>query len=101
MFFRKWIIKSNLNIKKFKNVEYNRILLKSLLSNPDFNNMQRFYFSFIFNRYYPHITSSFYRRFCIISKYPKSVFRFFKLSRFVSKDFASKGLLVGMRKSSF
>jgi ribosomal protein S14 len=51
-----------------------------------------------FNKY---SSTSFFRRSCLITGNCRSVSRFFKLSRYTSKEFASNGLLTGLRKASF
>ncbi len=81
-----------------RHLEFNKLILKGLLSNKNFFNNQRYYFSYLLHK---KQMIYFYRRFCIISGYPKSVFRFFKLSRHISKKYCSNGLLNGFRKSSF
>lgn len=101
MFFRKWIRDSYKNTNKFLLVELNKLILKSLLSHDSFNNNERFYFYYLLKRYSIHSSISLYRRFCVLTGYSKSVFRYFKLSRHQCKKYASDGLLVGMRKSSF
>lgn len=82
-------------------IELNKIVLKSLLSNYSFLNKDRFYFSFLLNKYSTKASISAFRRYCVLTGYSKSVFRRFKLSRHQCKRYASDGLLIGMRKSSF
>ena len=54
------------------------------------------------NKYfYKHSSTSFFRRSCLKLGNCRSVFRFFKMSRFTCRYFASNGLLYGLRKSSF
>lgn len=54
------------------------------------------------NKYFLKKSSiSFFRRACLRLGNCRSVFRFFKMSRFTCRYFASNGLLYGLRKSSF
>ena len=46
-------------------------------------------------------SKSFYRRSCIRTGLCRSVFRFFKLSRYTCRFFASNGLFIGVSKASF
>jgi ribosomal protein S14 len=46
-------------------------------------------------------SKSFFRRSCIRTGLCRSVFRFFKLSRYNCRFFASNGLFVGISKASF
>ncbi len=101
MYFRKWIKISKNNIASSVNVELNKLILKSLLSNGSFNNKYRFYFYFLLKHYSKYTSISIFRRFCNLTGYSKSVFRYFKLSRHQCKRYASDGALMGMRKSSF
>lgn len=101
MFFRKWIFNDNSKRKAFARTELNKCILKFLLSNYAFKDVHRVYFSKLLTTYGKQTSISSLRSFCKLSGYPKSVFRFFRLSRHVCKKHASNGLLVGMRKSSF
>lgn len=54
------------------------------------------------NKYFSKGSStSFYRRACLRLGNCRSVFRFFKMSRFMCRFFASNGFLYGLRKASF
>jgi ribosomal protein S14 len=46
-------------------------------------------------------STSFFRRSCLFLGTCRSVFRFFKMSRYTCKHYASYGFLTGLRKSSF
>ena len=46
-------------------------------------------------------SKSFFRRSCVRTGLCRSVFRFFKLSRYNCRFFASNGLFVGVSKASF
>lgn len=52
----------------------------------------------IFNKY---SSISFFRRSCLISGNSRSVSRFFKLSRYLCRYYASNGFVMGLRKASF
>lgn len=101
MFLRKWIRDTYSNTNRLISVEFNKLILKSLLSNQVFSNRERFYFYYLLKRYSINSSVSIYRRFCVLTGYSKSVFRYFKLSRHQCKKYAADGLLIGMRKSSF
>lgn len=51
--------------------------------------------------FHKFISISYFRRSCIKSTKCNSVFRFFKMSRYLCKSFASNGLFVGIIKASF
>ena len=101
MFFRKWIFKNIKNGIVFERTELNKMVLKSLMRDLNFSTKDRIYFSRLFNNFNFFSSGSLLRRHCILTGYPKSVFRFFKLSRHQCKKYASFGFLTGMRKSSF
>jgi ribosomal protein S14 len=95
--FKKYKIKGLLNKELKKN------LIKYFLSNQyknfQSNNILKFiYRNKIFFKYY---SISFFRRSCILSGNCRSVFRFFKLSRYLCRFYASNGFISGLRKASF
>lgn len=51
--------------------------------------------------FYKFSSKSFFRRCCIRTGLCRSVFRFFKLSRYSCRLYASKGFFSGVRKASF
>lgn len=53
------------------------------------------------NYYLKQASISFYKRSCLYLGNCKSVFRFFKMSRYVCRYYASNGFLTGLRKASF
>jgi ribosomal protein S14 len=54
------------------------------------------------NKYFfKQASTSFFRRSCLRLGNCRSVFRFFKMSRYIRKYYASHGFLVGLRKASF
>ena len=54
------------------------------------------------NKYFlKQASTSFFRRSCLRLGNCRSVFRFFKMSRYLCKYYASNGFLIGLRKSSF
>jgi ribosomal protein S14 len=91
------------NIKHLKNKELKKNLIKYFLSNQYNNFKSNKIIKFIYrNRfYYKYSSISFFRRNCLISGNCKSIFRFFKLSRYLCKYYASNGFLPGLRKASF
>lgn len=94
-----------LNIEAYKPIfssnELNKLVLKSLLSSEDLKFLPRVFFFFFLQKYSIKSSISFFRKFCNIDGYSKSIFRFFKMSRHNSKRLSSFGYLTGMRKSSF
>ena len=101
MFFRKWKKDYIYQSKGFYKLELNKKVIKVLLNNVSSSNMERIYFFHLLTRMPTKYSISFIRKFCVLSGYPKSVFRKFKLSRHQAKRMASYGYLVGLRKSSF
>jgi len=101
MFFRKWIFDLKKNRLQYARSEINKIVIKSLLYNPNFNTPARVYFYGFLKNYSIFSSRSFFKRACVVSGYSKAIFRLFKMSRQHSKRFASAGVLVGMRRSSF
>jgi len=54
------------------------------------------------NNYYMKSSSiSFFRRSCLKLGNCRSVFRFFKMSRYICRYYASNGFFTGIRKASF
>lgn len=51
--------------------------------------------------FYKNSSTSFFRRSCIRSGNCRSVFRFFKMSRYLCRFYASNGFFVGVSKASF
>jgi ribosomal protein S14 len=91
------------NIKRLYNKELKKNLIKYFLSNQYNNFKSNKIIKFIYrNKFYHKYSSvSFFRRSCLISGNCRSVFRFFKLSRYLCKHYASNGYIVGLRKASF
>ena len=91
------------NIKSLYNKELKKNLIKYFLSNQYNNFKSNKIIKFIYRNkfYYKYNSVSFFRRSCLISGNCRSVFRFFKLSRYLCKHYASNGYIVGLRKASF
>jgi ribosomal protein S14 len=91
------------NIKRLYNKELKKNLIKYFLSNQYNNFKSNKIIKFIYRNkfYYKYSSISFFRRTCLISGNCRSVFRFFKLSRYLCKHYASNGYIVGLRKASF
>jgi ribosomal protein S14 len=53
------------------------------------------------NYFLKQASVSFFRRSCLFLGTCRSVFRFFKMSRYMCKYYASHGFLTGLRKASF
>lgn len=91
------------NIKLLYKKELKKNLIKYFLSNQYNNFKSNKIIKFIYRNkfYYKYSSISFFKRSCIISGNCKSIFRFFKLSRYLCKYYASNGYIVGLRKASF
>lgn len=85
----------------YKKAEIKKILYKSLLANAFLNKNFKIYWFKIFIRFNKKQSISFYRNFCLVNNWARSVFRKFKMSRHQAKFFASFGLISGLRKASF
>ncbi len=81
--------------------QLNKLVLKSLLREPSFISLHRFYFQFKLNNFTVKSSNSNFRSRCLVSDYPRSFVRYFKLSRHTAKEYAPDGYLNGIRKSSF
>ena len=95
--FKKYKIKGLINKELKKN------LIKYFLSNQNKNFKSNKIIKFIYRNkfYYKYYSVSFFRRSCILSGNCRSVFRLFKLSRYLCRHYASNGLMSGLRKASF
>jgi ribosomal protein S14 len=91
------------NIKRLYKKELKKNLIKYFLSNQYNNFKSNKIIKFIYRNkfYYKYSSISFFRRSCLISGNCRSVFQFFKLSRYLCKYYASNGYIVGLRKASF
>jgi ribosomal protein S14 len=90
-------------IKKSINKEMKKNLIKYYLSN-QYSNLKSkkiIKFAYINLYFYKYSSISFFRRSCLVTGNCKSVFSFFKLSRYTARSYASKGLIIGLRKASF
>ena len=96
------------NFKKFDlnrmiNKELNKNLVKYFISN-NYSILKSDKITKIAykNFYFFKLSSkSFFRRSCIRTGLCRSVFRFFKLSRYLCRHFASNALFIGVSKASF
>lgn len=90
-------------IKNLINVELKRNLVKYFLSNQYKNFKSKKIINYIYRSkiFYKYNSISFFKRSCLISGNCKSVFRFFKLSRYLCRHYASNGYISGLRKASF
>lgn len=94
---------SKYDLKLMLNKELKKNLLKFFLANQYKNFKSNKIIKFIYrNRfYYKYSSISFFRRSCLLSGNCKSVSRFFKLSRYLCRYYASNGFIIGLRKASF
>lgn len=95
----------NLKEKKNRNFyskfELKKLVLKSLLASVFLHKHKKFVFQKNLSCFSKKSSISFFRNFCLITNWARSVFRKFKMSRHQSKFFASFGLICGLRKASF
>jgi len=91
------------NIKGLIRKELKKNIIKYFLSNQCNIFQSNKIIKFIYRNkfYYKYMSLSFFRRHCLLSGNGKSIFRFFKLSRYLCKHYASNGFITGLRKSSF
>jgi len=95
--FKKFDLKKMVNKELYKNyikyfISKNYSILKSdKITKIAYKNFYFFKFS----------SKSFFRRSCIRTGLCRSVSRFFKLSRYSCRQFASNGLFIGVSKASF
>jgi len=85
------------------NKELKKNLVKFFLANKscEFKSNKIMRFVYRNKYYYKYSSISFFRRSCILSGNCRSIFRFFRFSRYLGKYFANNGLIMGLRKSSF
>jgi ribosomal protein S14 len=90
-------------LKNLINKELKKNLIKYFLSNQYRNFKSNKIIKFIYRNkfFYKYNSISFFRRSCLVSGNCRSVFRFFKLSRYHCKYYASNGYISGLRKASF
>lgn len=91
------------DLKLMLNKELKKNLLKFFLANQYKNFKSNKIIKFIYRNkfYYKYSSVSFFRRSCLLSGNCKSVSRFFKLSRYYCRYYASNGFIIGLRKASF
>jgi len=91
------------NIKYLVNKELKKNLIKYFLLNQSKNFKSNKIIKFIYRNkfFYKYSSISFFRRSCLLSGNCRSVFRFFKLSRYLCRHYASNGYISGLRKASF
>ena len=91
------------NIKKMLNFEIKKNLTKFYLSNKYSNFKSKKLINLAYNNlyFYKYSSTSFFRRSCLITGNCRSVFCFFKLSRYSVRLYALNGILAGLRKASF
>ena len=90
-------------IKLLLNKEMKKNLIKFFLSNKYSNFKSNKLIKLAYNNlyFYKFSSISYFRRCCLVTGNCKSVFSFFKLSRYTVRLYASKGVLIGLRKASF
>jgi len=96
-----WYKRDAKNRLKFSIHEYNKIILKSLLSNNRLIFNQKIYLRRLFDCYDKTSSVSYYRRSCLLTGHSRAVFKTFKFCRHQTKFYASHGFISGLRKASF
>jgi len=97
----RWPIRDVYRRKLIAKYELNKIILRSLLSFTLWSKKYRFYFAKKLNRFTKCNSISFCRNYCFLRVMGRSTFRFSRMSRHLTKYYASYGFIVGLRKSSF
>lgn len=100
-----------MNIKNF--IKFNT---KNMIQKEIYKNLTKFFISNKYkilksnqiikiayrNKYFlKQASTSFFRRSCLLLGTCRSVFRFFKMSRYKCRYYASNGFFTGLRKASF
>jgi len=96
-----WYKRDAKNRLKYCIHEYNKIILKGLLSDSRFVFNQKLYLRRLFDQYDKTSSVSFYRRSCLFTGHSRAVFKTFKLCRHQTKYYATNGFISGIRKASF
>jgi ribosomal protein S14 len=93
----------NFKIDKMVNKELYKNLTKFFISNKNFklksNKIIKIAYKYFY--FYKFSSISYFRKSCVKSTKCNSVFKFFKMSRYLCRYFASNGLFVGIIKASF
>lgn len=91
------------NSKKLQEKELKKNFSKFFLSNNYSVFKSNKIIKLIYKNYYfyKYSSLSFFRRSCLSTGNCRSVFHFFKLSRYTCRYYASNGFFVGLRKASF
>ena len=84
----------------FKNYEFRRLILKSLLCNNIINVFEKNYVRYLLNIYPKNSSFVRIKNRCILTGRSSSVIRKFRLSRIMFKQYSLLGLISGMKKSS-
>ena len=91
------------NLNKMKSKELKKNIIKFYLSNKysilKSNKIIKIAYRNLY--FYKYSSISYFRRSCLVTGNCRSVSRFFKLSRYTSRYYASNGFFNGLRKSSF
>jgi ribosomal protein S14 len=95
--FNKFKIKEALSYEMKKNLT--KFFLSNKHSNFKSNKIIKLSYRNLY--FYKYSSLSFFRRSCLVTGNCKSVFCFFKLSRYTARAYASNGTLTGLRKASF
>jgi len=94
---------NKINLELMKKKELNHNFIKFIISNKYSILKSKKIIKMAYNNYYFYkfASISYFRKSCLISGNCRSVFKFFKLSRYICKSYASNGFFTGLRKASF
>jgi ribosomal protein S14 len=98
---RLWVRRDRILRERFVAAELKKANLRGMLANESFPFDHRCYFAHNYAQIPTCYSISFFRNYCHRTGTGRSVFRPFKYSRHELKRLAAKGLVVGLRKSSF
>lgn len=96
----RWPQKDIIRRKFIFKFESNKFILKGLLSNSMFPLAYKYAFTKRLSKYTKNHSISYCRNHCSERVMGKSVFRFSRMSRYVTKYYASWGYIIGIRRSS-
>lgn len=96
-----WVLKDRQARHSFAHYHSKKIVLKSLLYNPCFSPSQKLCWALTLRNCPKSSSQATFRRACMLTSNPRSVFRLFKLGRHALKKWVAQGQIQGLRKASF
>ena len=98
---RLWVSRDAKYREKYVRVELKKITLRALMANLSDSFENRCYYAEVFSKIPRRYSISYFRTHCLRTGTGRSVFRSFKYGRHELKRLSGKGLIAGLRKSSF